>query len=61
MKIAICDDNAEDLRHLTELLMQYDPSIHAAPFHNAQALYESTKDTEYDAVLLDIEMEAPNG
>ena len=41
LRIAICDDNAADLLHLTELLMQYDSSIHAAPFSTAQALYES--------------------
>lgn len=61
MRVAICDDDAKDLRHLSNLLMQYDPSIHVACFESAQALYESTRETEFDAVLLDIEMESPNG
>ena len=61
MRIAICDDDAADLHHLSDLLMKYDPSAHVSSFGTAQALYESTKDMEYDAVLLDIEMEAPNG
>ena len=61
MRVAICDDETKDLRHLSKLLMQYDPSIHVSCFESAQALYESTRKTEFDAVLLDIEMKSPNG
>lgn len=59
MHIAICDDDPQDLQQLHTLLRQYDDRIQIAAFPTAQALYES-KD-RYDAVILDIEMEAPNG
>lgn len=61
MKIAICDDDEKDLHHLSDLLAKQDPSIHIFCFSTAKALYDSTRDTNYDAVFLDIEMEAPNG
>ena len=57
--IAICDDNPHDLQQLQALLRQYDSSMQIATFPTAKALYEST--VRYDAVILDIEMEAPNG
>lgn len=59
MHIAICDDNPHDLQQLQALLRQYDSSMQIATFPTAKALYEST--VRYDAVILDIEMEAPNG
>ena len=61
MKVAICDDHEGDLMQLSAMLGQYDPSIEVFPFSTAQSLYESAEDTPYDAVILDIEMEAPNG
>lgn len=61
MKVAVCDDNENDLQQLSALLRQYDPNMEVFPFTTARALYESTVDTPYDAVILDIEMEAPNG
>lgn len=59
MHIAICDDNPKDLQQLHTLLRQYDARMQIAAFPTAQALYESQE--RYDAVILDIEMEAPNG
>ena len=59
MHIAICDDNPQDLQQLHALLRQYDPRLQITTFSAAKELYES-KD-RYDAVILDIEMEAPNG
>lgn len=59
MHIAICDDEAKDLQQLQALLQKYDPRMHIAVFPSAQALYESPD--RFDAVFLDIEMEAPNG
>ena len=59
MKLALCDDNARDLRRMEELAAQYDPNIELFSFSSAQALYESGRD--FDAVLLDIEMDGPNG
>lgn len=61
MKVAICDDCQQDLAQLSAMLGQYDPGIEVFPFSSAQALYDSTADISYDAVILDIEMEAPNG
>ena len=59
MHIAICDDNPQDLQQLGSLVRQYDHAMHIATFSSAQALYDSPG--PYDAVILDIEMEAPNG
>lgn len=59
MHIAICDDNPKDLQQLHALLRQYDSRLQIAAFPTAKALYESQD--RYDAVILDIEMEAPNG
>ena len=59
MKLALCDDNAHDLRRMAELAAQYDPNMEIFSFSSAEALYESTLD--FDAVLLDIEMDSPNG
>lgn len=59
MRIAICDDDGKDLQLLQDLLIQCAPDLSIRSFSSAQALYES-EDT-FDAVLLDIEMEAPNG
>lgn len=59
MHIAICDDDPQDLQQLFALMRQYDDAMQIATFSAAQALYESQ--ARYDAVILDIEMEAPNG
>ena len=59
MKLAVCDDNAQDLCRMAELSAQYDPNMEIFSFSSAKALYEST--LEFDAVLLDIEMDGPNG
>ena len=59
MRIAICDDNLQDLQKLSELLKQYDSRLQITTYSTAQALYES--ELRFDAVVLDIEMEAPNG
>lgn len=61
MKVAICDDNAQDLACLSDALKVYDFSIEIACFSTALDLYNSAQSEIYDAVLLDIEMEAPNG
>ena len=61
MKVAICDDNAQDLACLSDTIKVYDFSIEIACFSTALDLYNSAQSEIYDAVLLDIEMEAPNG
>lgn len=57
--IAICDDNPDDLQQLHALLQQYDSRLQIATFSAAKDLYES--ELRFDVVVLDIEMEAPNG
>lgn len=57
--IAICDDNPIDLQQLHGLLQQYDSHLQIATFSAARELYES--ESHFDAVILDIEMQAPNG
>ena len=59
MRIAVCDDNADDLRQICRLATQYDRSISVRAFSAAKNLYECPE--TFDAVLLDIEMEAPDG
>lgn len=59
MHIAICDDNPADLQQLQQLLLSYGRGITLRAFPSALALYEC--DQHFDAVILDIEMEAPNG
>ena len=61
MKIAICDDNPQDLRQISELLQRYDPKIAVDVFSSAKELYLAVQSAHYDAVILDIEMESPNG
>lgn len=59
MKLAVCDDDFRDLQQMAELAAHYDPKMEIRSFSSAQALYDSGE--AFDAVLLDIEMEAPNG
>lgn len=59
MRIAICDDDPNDLQQLHSLARQYDARLKIATFCAARDLYESKE--RFDAVILDIEMEAPNG
>lgn len=59
MHIAICDDESRDLQQLRALVTEYDPRMQVTSFPTARGLYES--DLRFDAVILDIEMEAPNG
>lgn len=61
MKLAICDDNPSDLSLLLQLLTDYDPKLEVDAFASALELYQSAAEQEYEAVILDIEMEAPNG
>lgn len=61
MRLAICDDDPRDLAHLSALLAAYDPQVNVDAFSTAAELYSSTRKQDYDAVILDIEMESPNG
>lgn len=61
MKIAICDDDAADLRIIQNYCRQYDPQIPTALFHSGEELLEAYRSNFYDLVFLDIEMEQMNG
>lgn len=61
MKIAICDDDGADLTRLRDMVKQYDSTLDVTLFSSAKALLDAFAATFYDLVLLDIEMEAPNG
>ena len=59
MRLAICDDNPQDLQQICDLAAQHDKNAHIRAFSTARALYESGE--TFDAVILDIEMQSPNG
>lgn len=63
LRIAICDDEASDLRHVMEMTELYDADkqMHIQTFPHASALLEQANSNGFDIVLLDIEMEQPNG
>lgn len=59
MKIAVCDDDPHDLQLALELVQQIPSAEYVFAFSSALSLYNSAEN--FDAVILDIEMEAPNG
>ncbi len=63
LKIAVCDDEAIDLVQVVATLREYDENdqFDIATFDHAADLLKSTMSTNFDIVLLDIEMDAPNG
>ena len=60
MKIAICDDNRQELSHILSLLDNYQAKQNLAfticPFHNSRDLADTLSGTRYDLFLLDIIM-----
>lgn len=61
MKVAVCDDDRKELQSLSDALTECGPGMEISCFSTALELYNSARSEKYDAVLLDIEMEAPNG
>ncbi len=61
MKIAICDDNPDDLRQMATYCMQYDQDLAVYSFSSGKELLNAFLSTFYDLVFLDIEMDPPNG
>ena len=63
LRIGICDDEAEDLSQVMELVSRYDESkqLHIASFLHASDLLLAFKQSPFDIVILDIEMEPPTG
>ena len=63
MRIAICDDDANDLQAVQTALAQYDTAgnIEISSFTKASDLFAANKKILFDIAILDIEMKAPNG
>ena len=63
MRIAICDDEYEDIQAVLDVVKQYDSSGQHELFCYSKAvdLYQNNSVRAFDIVILDIEMEAPNG
>jgi len=61
MRIAICDDEQNELHYLHALVERYNPKIDVFLFLSAESLLESMNTYSFDIILLDIEMEGTNG
>ena len=63
IRIAICDDETSDLMQILELLKIYDPDgqLLVSTFLHATDLIDAAQKLAFDIVLMDIEMEPPNG
>lgn len=63
MRIAICDDDPNDLHALHSALTQYDTtaSIKVSSFTAASDLLVANNQSPFDIAILDIEMKPPNG
>jgi DNA-binding LytR/AlgR family response regulator len=61
LKIAVCDDEKQDLCLICSLIGRYDSSLDLTTFSRAKELLDAYQNTFYDLVFLDIEMEEPNG
>lgn len=63
LRIAICDDETSDLMQILELLKIYDPDgqLQVSTFLHATDLIDAAQKLAFDIVLMDIEMEPPNG
>ncbi len=65
MHIAVCDDNLDELSHISSLLEDYchecDSSVTYEAFHSATELIETMRSRRFDLLLLDILMPAITG
>jgi len=61
MRIAICDDEQSEIMHLQALLGRYDSKINVSAYPSAETLLDSARKSDYEIVLLDIEMDGMNG
>ncbi len=63
MRIAICDDDPQDLLALKNAVSAYDQSggMEVCAFSSAAALYAAEKAKKFDIAILDIEMAPPTG
>lgn len=65
MRFALCDDNTQDLNHLTALLADYETNrgvrLECQTFHSGTELLCGMKGGEYDVILLDMLMPGISG
>lgn len=61
MKIAVCDDNRDDLQILSQYLKKYNTDYEISLFNNGSELLKASKEQCFDLVFLDIEMDGPDG
>lgn len=63
LRIGICDDEPVDLAQIMDLVKLYDRDnqLLVTTFSHASDLFDAAKKLVFDIVLLDIEMDPPNG
>ena len=61
MRIAICDDEHNELLHLQSLIYRYDPGLDVSLYASAEAMLTGITNQQCDIILLDIEMDGMNG
>lgn len=61
MKIAICDDETTECNRLYSYCKQYNQKFDVTLFFSASDLYNAFQTNFFDLILLDIEMQRPNG
>jgi len=61
MKIAICEDEQRETEYMQQLLIKYNNMTEPDVFSSSVALLESSIDTFYDIILMDIEMPELSG
>lgn len=63
LHIAICDDESADMAQIIDALREYDKSksFNIRTFNSAAELLQEIKTKVFDILLLDIEMDPPNG
>ena len=63
MRVAICDDEKQDLFSLMDAVKIFDEThtLEISSFNNAAQLYEEHTKKHFDIAILDIEMPPPNG
>ena len=61
MRIAICDDEADQRKVMLSFIHQYNPALAVDTYDAAIDLLLAVEKVVYDIVFMDIEMPSPNG
>ena len=61
MKIAVCDDDRNDIAIINSLIKKYDPDLSAENYCSAEELLDGLNEQWYDLIFLDIQMKTLNG